>query len=132
MKVKKNQSNNIFKSKNDAVKGTRKYWLEMLEYDVYHYGLSYELVKEKYSYGMYKHYWLSTKYWKKRFDEGFTYWSQKRQSDIDMGLYRGKVPEAPKTTSSKAESDMVNYFIYGLIGILVLLIIWAIVKKRKK
>jgi hypothetical protein len=128
MNTKRNKSNNVFITTNDAAKGTRKWWKQTLEYDVYKLGLTYEQVKEKYNYGKYKPYWLSTNWWRKRFDEAYVYWEQKRIADKDADTYSGYSTGAE--TDAQKKSNLVDYLIYGLIGLLVLLVIWAIVRKK--
>ena len=131
MKVKRNYSKNVFLQRNDAVKGTKKYWNEMLEYPVYYYGMSYEQVKAQFSYGKYKPYWLSTNYWKKRFDYGYQYWAEKRAADMTAGNYVQTKPEGDIPQSVKDE-ETVNMVIYVLVGIVVLIIGVIIYKKVKK
>ncbi|MDR0606379.1 MAG: hypothetical protein LBG80_19055 [Bacteroidales bacterium] len=131
MKVKKNNSKNVFLQKNDAVKGTYKYWKEMLEYPVYHYGMSYEQVKKQFNYGSRKPYWLSTNWWKKRFDAGYTYWAEKRAADMTAGNYTQTTPQGDTPKSVKDEETL-NMIIYGLVGIVVLIIGVIIYKKLKK
>ncbi len=130
MKYKKNTSKNVFSNRNDAVKGTYKYWKETLENDVYNLGMSLAQVREKYNYGKYKPYWLSTNYWKKRFDAGYDYWEQKRKADKDAGTYSGTY----KTNESQYQtaSSTTTYLIYGLIAVLAIFIIWGLIKKFRK
>jgi hypothetical protein len=131
MNVKRNNTNRIFVNQyNDAVKGTYKYWREMLEWDVYKEGHSYEYVTQKFSYGKYKPYWLSTNYWKKRFDASYLYWEEKRIADKNAGTYTGNYTEAE--TDEQKKSNITDYMIYGCIAIVVLLAIWMIAKKIRK
>ena len=129
MKQKMNTSKTPFLYRNDAVKGTYKYWRETLQDDVYNQGMSFEDVKVKYAYGSYKPYWLSTKYWKKRFDAAYEYWVSKRQADKNSNTYTGSDKRDENSTTA---SKTTTYLIYGLIAVLAIFIIWGIIKKRKK
>jgi hypothetical protein len=130
MKQKINKSNNPFLYTNDAIKGSRKYYKELLEYDVYILGLSYETVKVKYKYGERKPFGLKIKNRRKKFDEAYQYWLSKRQSDKASGSYTGTYTGAE--SADEKTSQTTTYLIYGLVGVLAIFIIWGIVKKRKK
>jgi LPXTG-motif cell wall-anchored protein len=130
MRAKRNNTGNVFAYKNDAAKGTYSWWKKELEDPVYNQGITLEEAKEMYSYGKYKPYWLSTGWWKKNFDQAFSYWWNAR---IAAGKGVAKQEDTAILSAPDTAEEEVSYTKYIILGLLVVgLIVVFILKKKKK